>query len=51
MPCSQHCWEVLDVKIGVRIDNINTTLLKEFADFTEKVLGLSEATPREVSRR
>ena len=37
--------EVLDVKIGVRIDNINTTLLKEFADFTEKVLGLSEATP------
>ena len=37
--------EVLDVKIGVRIDNINTTILKEFADFTEKVLGLSEATP------
>lgn len=37
--------EVLDVKIGVHIDNINTTILKEFADFTEKVLGLSEATP------
>ena len=37
--------EVLDVRIGVHIDNINTTLLKEFSDFTEKVLGLSEETP------
>ena len=37
--------EVLDVKIGVRIDNINNTVLSEFADFTEKVLGLSEDTP------
>ena len=37
--------EVLEVKIGVRIDNINNTVLSEFADFTEKVLGLSEDTP------
>lgn len=37
--------EVLDVKIGVHIDNINTTLLQEFSDFTEKVLGVSEETP------
>lgn len=37
--------EALDVKIGVHIDNINTTILKEFSDFTEKVLGLSEETP------
>ncbi|MDE0015410.1 MAG: HaeII family restriction endonuclease [Candidatus Poribacteria bacterium] len=37
--------EVLDVKIGVRIDNINNTVLSEFSDFTEKVLGLSEDTP------
>ena len=37
--------EVLDVKIGVRIDNINDTILSEFSDFTEKVLGLSEDTP------
>ena len=37
--------EVLDVKIGVHINNINTTILKEFSDFTEKVLGLSEDTP------
>ena len=37
--------EVLDVKIGVRIDNINDTVLSEFSDFTEKVLGLSENTP------
>ena len=37
--------EVLDVKIGVRIDNINNTVLSEFFDFTEKVLGLSEDTP------
>ena len=36
---------VLEVKIGVRIDNINNTVLSEFADFTEKVLGLSEDTP------
>ncbi|RKU28199.1 HaeII family restriction endonuclease [Candidatus Poribacteria bacterium] len=37
--------EVLDVKIGVRIENINNTVLSEFSDFTEKVLGLSEDTP------
>ena len=37
--------EVLDVKIGVHVDNINTTILKEFSDFAEKVLGLSEETP------
>ena len=37
--------EVLDVKIGVRIDSINNTVLSEFSDFTEKVLGLSEDTP------
>ena len=37
--------EVLDVKIGVRIDNINDTILSEFSDFTEKVLGLSAETP------
>ena len=37
--------EVLEVKIGVRIDNINDTILSEFSDFTEKVLGLSEDTP------
>lgn len=37
--------EVLDVKTGVHINNINTTILREFSDFTEKVLGLSEDTP------
>ena len=37
--------EVLEVKIGVQIDNINETILSEFSDFTEKVLGLSEDTP------
>ena len=37
--------EVLEVKVGVRIDNINDTILSEFSDFTEKVLGLSEDTP------
>lgn len=37
--------EVLDVKIGVHINNINRTILSEFSDFTEKVLGLSEDTP------
>ena len=37
--------EALDVKIGVRIENINNTILSEFSDFTEKVLGLSEDTP------
>ena len=36
--------EVLEVKAGVRIDNINNTILSEFSDFTEKVLGLSEDT-------
>ena len=37
--------EVLDVKIGVHINNINNIILSEFSDFTEKVLGLSEDTP------
>ena len=37
--------EALEVKIGVRVDNINNTILSEFSDFTEKVLGLSEDTP------
>ncbi len=37
--------EVLDVKIGVHINNINTTILRDFSDFTEKVLGLSAETP------
>ena len=37
--------EVLKVNSGVRIDNINNTILSEFSDFTEKVLGLSEETP------
>ena len=37
--------EALDVKIGVQINNINNTILSEFSDFTEKVLGLSEDTP------
>ena len=37
--------EMLEVKVGVRIDNIDNTILSEFSDFTEKVLGLSEDTP------
>ena len=37
--------EVLEVKVGMRIDNINDAILSEFSDFTEKVLGLSEDTP------
>ena len=37
--------EVLEVKIGVRIGNIHNTILSEFSDFTEKVLGLSEDIP------
>ena len=37
--------EALEVKIGVRIENINNTILSEFSDFTEKVLGLSEDMP------
>ena len=37
--------EVLEVKIGVQINNINTTVLSEFSDFTEKVLGLSKDIP------
>ena len=42
--------EVLNVKIGVHIDNINTTLLKEFSEFTEKVLGVSEETPERYQK-
>ena len=42
--------EVLDVKIGVHIDNINATILKEFSDFAEKVLGLSEKTPERYQK-
>ena len=34
--------EVLKVNSGVRIDNINNTILTEFSDFTQKVLGLSK---------
>ena len=37
--------EVLEVKIGVRINNINNTILSEFSEFTEMVLGLSFDTP------
>ena len=37
--------EALDVQIGVKINNIENTILQEFSDFTEKVLGLSEGTP------
>ena len=37
--------EALEIKIGVRIENINNTILNEFSDFTERVLGLSEDTP------
>lgn len=34
--------ESLEVKIGVKIENIENTILQEFTDFTEKVLGLSK---------
>ncbi len=37
--------EALEVKIGVRIGNIENTIFQEFSDFTEKILGLSEETP------
>ena len=37
--------EILKVNAGVRIDNINNTILNEFSDFTQKVLGLSKETP------
>ena len=37
--------EVLEVQIGVKMKNIENTVLQEFSDFTEKVLGLSEGTP------
>ncbi|MYI93509.1 HaeII family restriction endonuclease, partial [Candidatus Poribacteria bacterium] len=37
--------EILKVNAGVRIDNINNTILNEFSDFTEKVVGLSKETP------
>ena len=38
--------EVLQVKIGVQINNVENTILSEFSDFTEKVLGVSEHTPQ-----
>ena len=34
--------EALEVKIGVKVGNIKNAILREFSDFTEKVLGLSE---------
>ena len=37
--------EALDVQIGVKMRNIENTILQEFSDFTERVLGLSEDTP------
>ena len=37
--------EALEVKIGVRIGNIENTIFQEFSDFTEKILGLSKETP------
>ena len=37
--------EALEVQIGVKMKNIENTVLQEFSDFTEKVLGLSEDTP------
>ena len=36
--------ESLEVKIGVKIENTENTILQEFADFTKKVLGLSKET-------
>ena len=36
--------ESLEVKISVKIENIENTILQEFADFTKKVLGLSKET-------
>lgn len=36
--------ESLEVKIGIKIENIENTILQEFTDFTEKVLGLSKET-------
>lgn len=38
--------EVLQVKIGVQLDNVENTILSEFSDFTEKVLGVSKHTPQ-----
>ena len=37
--------EALDIKIGIRVGNIENTIFREFSDFTEKVLGLNEETP------
>ncbi len=37
--------ESLEVKVGVKIENIENAILREFSDFTEKVLGLSQAMP------
>ncbi len=37
--------EVLEVDVGVKIKNINETILREFSDFVQKVFGLSEEIP------
>ena len=37
--------EALEVQIGMKMKNIENTVLQEFSDFTEKVLGLSEEIP------
>lgn len=37
--------EILEVNIRVQIKNINDTILREFSDFVQKVLGLSEENP------
>ena len=40
--------EALEVKIGVRIDNIENTILREFSDFTEKSLGYPKTCRRGI---
>ena len=50
MPCYSTLLEVLEVKIGVRIDNINDTILNEFTDFTEKVYRIVRRWARMISR-
>ena len=36
--------EVLEVKIGVSIGNVDNAIFQDFSDFTEKILGLAEET-------